>query len=590
MDVRTQKRDGCEDSFWGAGCAAWRSSAVVPWASIALALAPIIVMCVALPPFYAMNPDDQVQALFASGRFLNGDAGLLMPYTLAPVSMPLGLLYRLAPVVPWYPLMLLIGTAVSFAIAFDHLWRGRMSDSVCLTMTALFVAVEVVTLGYFTYTIVAFLVISAGFMLLLRHCAFGASGPRLSDVAACLLIVAGYALRPESGMAALAVFAPFALWVLARNRRAGSIARGIAALACIGLTVVAGQAAYRATPGWETYPDYLDAGRSVLDYPELSVDEVQAVAPELSENDVDVMYDWDFIDEDVFNTELFERVAEASTRFYPQNLIDSLGAKTTYLLLAFAVFAAVVAWLVGSDLARRDVRVLALGIVFMLLVSYGLLILRARPRLHVVIPLLAVALFALVTCGFAPQEAAHGKHADGRSARGVFRGKLAIAVPAVTVLLAIVACLGFFRMTVLPVRAQAGSPTVAAAHAYVEEHPDQLIVCGHTQSLLYAGFDAMAFEGWAFPENILPIGGWESHTAPWYSFLERNDLSPQDALMELARRDDMVAIVQPRAMELLETYLSEHLGRPVTCEVIEDLGPGVVDPSARLSVCRYVME
>lgn len=571
-----------------AGRSPWREGARVPWLAAALAIAPIVAICVLLPPFYAMNPDDQVQALFASGRFLNADAGLMMPYTLAPVSVPLGLLYRVAPAVPWYPFLLLAGTAVSFAIAFDHLWRGRMHDGLCAVMTVLLLGLEVVTLGYFTYTIVAFLVISAGFMLLLRRCAFARAGrPHASDLAACLLIVAGYALRPESGMAAVAVFSPFALWVLVRNRHAGAILRGVAALACIGLAVAAGQAAYRATPGWETYPDYLDAGRSVLDYPELSVEEVRSVAPELSANDVEVMYDWDFIDEEVFGTELFERVGEASTRFYPQNLVDSLGAKTTYLLIAFALFAGLIAWLVGRDMGRRDVLVLAMGVAFMLLVSYGLLVLRARPRLHVVIPLLAVALFALTTCGFAPKAESRGSHAAAPRHAGAISGRLAVAAPIATALVTAAACLGFFLMTVLPVRDQASAPTVAAAHAYVEDHPDQLIVCGHTQSLLYAGFDAMAFEGWEFPGNVLPIGGWESHTAPWYEFLGRNGLSPRDALMELGRRDDMVAILQPRAMGLMEAYLTEHLGRPVACEVVEDLGPGVVDPSAHLLVCRF---
>ncbi len=573
------------------GRGVWRSDPIVPLLSAITALVPIVVLCIFEFPFYSMNPDDQVQALFASGRFLNADNALLMPYTLAPVSVPLTLLYRVFPAVPWYPLMLLVGTFISFAIAYDHLWRGGFRDALCLSLTAVLVALEVVTLGYFTYTVVAFLVISAGFMLLLRHCAFERDAHvRVSDVAGCALIIAGYGLRPESGMAALAVFSPFAIWVFMRNRRLSSVVRGIAAVGCIALTVVSGQIAYRLAPGWQSYPAYLDAGRSVLDYPALDVDEVREIAPRLSENDVEVMYDWDFIDEDVFGTALFDRIGAASTRFNADNLLDSFGAKTTYLLLAFVCVTGLLAWLVARDLNRRDVGVLAFGIVFMLFVGCGVLVLRARPRLHVVIPLFIVALFALSTCGFAPRGAQLGKHAATSRERNVLFGRFATAIPVFVALGACVGCFGFFRLTVSPLSAQAVAPTVAAAHEYVEDHPEQLVVCVHTQKLLYGAFNALEFEEWDFPQNMLPVGGWESHTAPWYSFLEAHGLASGDTLMELARRDDMVAIVQPRAMELLRTYLAEHLGRSISVDVVEDLGPGVVDPASHLLVCRFIAE
>ena len=79
MDMTARDGMGVRD----AGRSPWREGARVPWLAAALAIAPIVAICVLLPPFYAMNPDDQVQALFASGRFLNADAGLMMPYTLA---------------------------------------------------------------------------------------------------------------------------------------------------------------------------------------------------------------------------------------------------------------------------------------------------------------------------------------------------------------------------------------------------------------------------------------------------------------------------------------------------------------------------
>lgn len=148
------------------------------------------------------------------------------------------------------------------------------------------------------------------------------------------LVVAGYSLRPESGLAAIAVFAPFAVWVLVRNRNAGSIARGVIVVALVGVCAFAGRFAYDHTPGWEGYSAYLDAGRSALDYPDLPAEAVQAVEPALSDNDVDVLYNWLFADDGVFGTEFFERLGRRVDHLGFSNLASSLRAKTTYLLVA----------------------------------------------------------------------------------------------------------------------------------------------------------------------------------------------------------------------------------------------------------------
>ncbi len=116
----------------------------------------------------------------------------------------------------------------------------------------------------------------------------------MSDEAAVRggLGVLGYALCPESGQVAFVLFSPFALWVLAANRNAASISRMLAAMLGAVLCVAVGQMAYRSALGWETYPDYLSAGRQSLDYPDSSVEEVRSIAPELSEEDVALLHEW----------------------------------------------------------------------------------------------------------------------------------------------------------------------------------------------------------------------------------------------------------------------------------------------------------
>ena len=560
---------------------------VVPCGAL-IAFAPIVLVCALQAPMYPMSPDEQMQALYASGRYLASGPNWLMPYSLAPISVPLSLLYRLLPQLPWYPLMLLILIGASWSISLIQVMRSRMNDPLCLSLVTIFLACDVISTMYLTFTIVSFLTVSAGLMLLVGRSAF-ARDPRVhaSDVVGLVLIVLGYALRPESGQVAFVLFSPFALWVLAANRNVASISRMLAAVLGVALCVGVGQAAYRSTPGWETYPDYLAAGRRSLDYPDLPVEEVRAIAPELSEEDVALPPEWMFIDEDVFGIDFFSRYGEAREHISLDNARDALGAKTTYALIGLTAAMAACAWALTGDIGRRDgVCLLAFGVVLMLLVSCVLLILRARVRVHVVMPLAFCAMMSLVMCAHAPVASSIGVHARV-SERGGSRGGRGMALPIAALLFSVVACGGFWAVVVRPLRAQAAAPTVAAVADYVEENPDQLVVFARTQTLLYPSYDAFSFERWSYPENVLQVGGWMSHTAPWRDFLERHDLSLGSTFADLADRDDVVTVVADGKVDVIRAYLEGQTGRGAEVEVLEDLGPGLIDTSSRIVVCRF---
>lgn len=581
-------RDGVSVRGRVGALAEFRTSRWVVPCGVLIAFAPIVLVCVLQAPMYPMSPDEQMQALYASGRYLASGPNWLMPYSLAPISVPLSLLYRLLPQLPWYPLMLLNLIGVSWSISLIQVMRSRMSDPLCLSLVAIFLACDVISTMYLTFTIVSFLTVSAGLMLLVGRSAF-ARDPRVhaSDVVGLVLIVLGYALRPESGQVAFVLFSPFALWVLAANRNVASISRMLAAVLGVALCVGVGQAAYRSTPGWETYPDYLAVGRRSLDYPDLPVEEVRAIAPELSEEDVALLHEWMFIDEDVFGIDFFSRYGEAREHISLDNARDALGAKTTYALIGLTAAMAACAWALTGDIGRRDgVCLLAFGVVLMLLVSCVLLILRARVRVHVVMPLAFCAMMSLVMCAHAPVASSIGVHARV-SERGGSRGSRGMALPIAALLFSVVACGGFWAFVVRPLRAQAAAPTVAAVADYVEENPDQLVVFARTQTLLYPSYDAFSFERWSYPENVLQVGGWMSHTAPWRDFLERHDLSLGSTFADLADRDDVVTVVADGKVDVIRAYLEGQTGHGVEVEVLEDLGPGLIDTSSRIVACRF---
>lgn len=557
-------------------------------ASVLLALVPVVVLCLLHAPVYATPPDDAVQEMFARGQF-QAAASSLMPYTLVLVSAPLSALYQLAPSVPWYALMLLALIVVSFAITWAQAFSLELKRFQLVCVGAVVLAAEALCVLYFTYTVVAFVTFAAGLVLIMPRAVFGDAGrPAPADVFGLLLVAVGFSLRPESGEAALLLFVPFFVYALCRSRRAGTMLRAVAVIAVIAACYVGGQAAYRLTPGWEDFPSYLDAGRKVLDTQAMTTEEVQAAAPELSENDVTMLYAWDFVDHDVFGTEVLERIGANTSSYGLSHLIASLKAKITYLLVALsAMLAAVALVLARMRRLRPAARNLSLGVVGMALVSYVLIVMRGRPRLHIVIPIAVVTFMALLVCCSGPSKGeGHGRHAKHEAAPSDLRTRLAAGAVCAVCALCVA---GFWYTSVRPLWNRLSLPFASAAQEYVEENADTLVVFAHTQSAWFSGTDAFASASWQCPDNVLFVGGWESETAPWDETLERWGLTDGDTLQQLASRDDMVLVATESTADVYETYLSEHTGTSVKKQKVEDLGSGAVTSSV-ISVWSFSAE
>ena len=544
-----------------------------------LAFVPAVLLCMIHAPVYATPPDDFVQELFLRGQFQAGSS-TLAPYTLVFVSAPIAALYTISAHVPWYAMTLLLCIVISFGILWASVLRLRFSRAWLVIVGTAVLSSEIICVWYFTYTIVAFLTLGAGLMLIMPRAVFGDAGkPAVADLFGLLLVAVGFSLRPESGIAALAVFAPFLVYALVRSRRAGTLLRALAVIFVIGACYAGGQIAYRTTPGWEDFPSFLDAGRKVLDTKEMSVEEVQAVAPELSENDIAVLYDWDFVDHDVFGTEVLERIATAVSTYSLPHFLTSFKAKITYLLLAIVTLLGIAACiLVRVQSIERPARMLAYGVVAMSFVNYSLIVMRGRPRLHIVIPIAIVALMALIVCCQGPRER-HGRYDSSVSAGLLSSSTHARVASAVVCILCALGLAGFWYASVRPLQNRLTLSYATNVGEYVRENQDTLVVFAHTQAAWFSGTDAFASASWECPENVLFVGGWESETGSWDETLQRWDLSDGAPLQALATRDDMVLVATKSVAKLYERYLQEHVSAEVSMKKIEKLGSGAASSS-----------
>lgn len=580
-----------------------RASRLRPWACLAAAVAVVAVVCLVQTPKYAM-PDDFVQDLYARGELFD-TPGYLMLYSLVPFSAPLCALYQLLPAVPWYPLVLLAMIAVSFAVALDTGLEARLSPTVTGFLAVALVASEVMVTSYLTYTVVAFVACAAGLVLVMRRAAFtDPVRPRASDALAYALVIEGFSLRPESGIAAVAVFVPFLVWALARNRRLGTMLMAAGVVAAVAACYVAGQLAWHSTEGWETYEQTFHAAQAVADYPELSYDDIESLGLDLSENDLAMIYEFLFVDADVYSLEVFEALGEVVEGYGLQSLVETVTSRVSYSAFALGLDAVLcaVAWLLcASRRLRGGARALVWSVPAMTTLLLAYVFLRARPKMNVILPIFVVGLLALVAASLVPGDH-EGRHmarpaqADGtaptdRAGAGTAAARRRTVVvervmPALGAL-AFVGIAAVLQVTyVASVQATLGAEATPAAQDYVDDNPDQLVLFTHTQGIL-TNYDIFEFESWEYPSNAVLIGGYEYYTAPWQTFLAQTGLSLDGFLLNLVDTDDMVTVGYEYQAQMIATYLSEHTGQEVEAQVVQSVGFGT-QSDEELFVWRYV--
>lgn len=551
-----------------------------------VSVAVVALVCVVQTPKYA-TPDDFMQDLYARGAHF-GSPGYLMLYSLVTFSAPLCALYRVLPGVPWFPLSMLGLLAISFA-AMAHLVLGaRARRSLKAFLVAALALCEVMVTAYFTYTVVAFVVCAAGLSMVMRRAAFvRPEGFRASDVLAFLLVVEGFSLRPESGLAALAIFSPFLVWALARNRNARTMLWAAGVVAAMGLCYGAGMLAWNLTPGWETFRETFSAAQAIADYPRLTLDAARSVAPQVSQADLDMLYYFLFADSDVFDLQLFQALDTVVQPYGLGTMVSGIFSRlsfTAFVVGLLAVLAASAAYVCASQRYRGARRALVLSFPVLALAEFLMIFLRARLKMHVFLPVFVVAFFAIATCVLLGADSEEELEARTDPARaGVFLGRV-VPVAGVVAFAGVLALLEVVYVMLL--QRTLDTELTPNAESYLAEHEDQLVVFTATQGII-TNEDIFAFDAWEEPDNAAIVGGYEYYTPSWQAFLAREGLSGGDFFSNLVDNEDMVTVSYPDQAEILEAYLSEHTGETVRAEQVASLGETTQDDQ-EVAVWRYV--
>ena len=554
-----------------------------PWPflfALLLASVPVLAICWLATPRFSVV-DDLVQALFPEGGYY-GQTQYLMVYSLAPISVPLGVLGKLFPGLPVFALCQLLFLVLSTAVMFWITSRKVPNALLRFVFLGILLACESFLTTYLTYTSVAFVACAAGLTLLLVN-SVNVNMPRFlgQDIAGCLLIFFAISLRPESGFASFVLFLPLMIWVFVRNRHLSSVVRLLAAVAFAVLAYVSGMVAYLLTPGWQQLPRALKVGRAVLDTQPLDHATIQAVAPQLSDNDIEMLYDWYIAEKNVFSLDVFQAVSRVTHKYSLDNIATN-GAR--HLLLS--VVAVFVLILLTTVLARtisqpRDpIIVLYAGIILCFIGLLAVLALRGRMPSRVLFPMGVVGIFAIFTCSFCFMDSSNETdlHRDVRVRPHrwlVIVLVLSLAVSLVTTVFIPVHHLRQIRgsvsnSAVLPRRIQ----------EYATAHSDQIFIISLND------YDSAAVKAYTifelpkhfrYPDNLIPRSDWRNYTGINENILKKKNFDSNCPYVSLVTVSGTFLISnQARALRML-VFLQQHVDPGITVQKLDTLGPNGVD-------------
>lgn len=284
--------------------------------------------------FHIMD-DVQIQNLLNGSK---GPSDGLCVYLNAVLGSFIAFLYRTFPELNWYGIvmagMLLLSTSFIAAVLAQRL-GGKVGFAVGF---AIFPAVYLLTLLNFTYTIIAYFVLSSAF-LNIAYSFFIKDKPRklFLLISAAVFCVVAVMIRESVIVSAVAIGAVYAFFLILRYKK--EAVRTVAVIAGVLLLSFAFTAVnsfiYKSTPVWSDFSKFNEVRTDMQDrfYPSYEENRENFEKYGWSQNDHEMFYSHNFPDDPKFSTENLQKIDDSynSISRYNFSILDILGNIWAYL-------------------------------------------------------------------------------------------------------------------------------------------------------------------------------------------------------------------------------------------------------------------
>lgn len=548
----------------------------------------VFIACIRIQPIVYATGDDYVLDMIVHGGY-GSSPSLILPYSLLPVSVPLGLLYSIAPKISWYPLFLAAGVVVSSAILANLLVKSAFSKGLKVGLVVTVIVIEVLFTTYFTFTMVSAFMCAAGAAAMLSNMLFEEDYKvQASDVGYALWCLLGFSLRPESGALAALIFLPIAIGVLVYRRKLQQVALlGILSVAIV-LSYVGTQVSFKMVGGWSSFAENFSSVRTIVDGRKVSdTSEMQTVSG-LSENDIELLYNFVFVDGQVYRPDVMERAASVVPGASVVNALDVVRQRPLLAVFSgglFVLVAGVGAFLVGAvaraeryvELGRLRRGLMAICLV-MMVCAFAYIFVRSRVKIRV---LLSIFVCGMAVCAALVRKAegkVQGRHMSGVQVvlpqeNGPHIAKSRAFAGLAVALLGTCALCGYILLSYVSVGQDGSNNRLRSSVAnYVDEHPQIGYTVVRDQAALVGG-DIWQAGTWHLPKNVILIGSYEAMTPDWKTMLASAGLR-EDARFPLWLLEDssQQVIATEKVAEEIRIYLEEHGDRTVAKRAEKDFG------------------
>ena len=548
-----------------------------PLLMLAASVAVIVVVNMVQPITYATG-DDYLQDLVSHGGYGSLGPSLIMSYSLLPISALLYAGYTLLPAVPWFPLtlcaLLTLGTFVMSVMAARlYLPRGARASVV----VGVFL-LEVLFTTYLTYTMVAAYASAAGAVAMFGRLApTGRGKPVRWQILGLVLAFLGVSLRLESGLLAMLVFAPFVLWVLLSRRDATHVVLFVATLALVGAASWGTTYLKSNTDGWQEYTENVETLQKIIDRPQPEDTQAMQEASGLSENDIDLLYDFVFADSSVYDLSTYEAILPYASSASLSVLVSTVLVRpllAVYVAGLFLILLLQAIALARMSGARGRARLAYLLTMLCVLLAFAYVYAVGRVKIRVTLSTFFAGFAALyglfsVAGAESARQPAAGRHA---ASRAVGRPRIATVTVSVLGLFATLCLLAFIQVSyLLPTRDGSIEEMQDKAQELIDSNPQNTYIVVRDQAILVGG-NIWDFSSWNMPDNAIMIGSYERYMPAWEAMTTSAGLSETD-FPEWALDDESQQVVcTEEVAEELRTYLEEHSGSPVEKTQVTSLG------------------
>ena len=483
-----------------------------------------------------------VDDIMVNQTILSGD-NMLLPYIGIMLSSALVFLQQLFTTWNVYFIFLALSFCLSFSVYLDSFFRKKL-----YFVLPLLVILQRILMKYFSFSVIAYLLSTAGILLLFDR----------KHIVGALLSLIGLSIRPQIIASLLLLLLPFLVFEVIKEKKK----KELFVLSALILLIFASNKVYTLTkPDVQEYLTWNTLSTNLRDFPAIDYEKHAKEFQELgvSENDLSASTYWLFAEKDALNNELLTKIQSVRSfsekysfnvfqmvKDYFQNII-----LTTFLLV-----------MVGWFLFFKPKKVYGWLLPLVPFALIGALFVRQRVVERVYIPIIVSFLIFFVY----DAPLFYNKRKLLKE-RGIFYSLQLVGMLAS---MAWVNSVGqeLYWFPIIQ------SSMISEYHDVVEKHSDKLLVFGGYGTLVNSqpSLATIRMKPDQLIENTTTLGNWQTFSPHYYQLMENYNVEdPSNLLSSALDKENILFFWSPSSgnMDRVKKIMKEHYQKDIYFEEVE---------------------